>query len=379
MITNLKIRNFKCFGDLSLDFGKLTLLSGLNGMGKSTIIQALLLLRQSYQQGLLPNEGITLNGELANIGMSIDALYTDANEQKILIGLESNDDLYAEWTFDWERETEVLPLVSKKVNPKIFDINLFSNNFCYVAAERIGPRKFFEMSAFKVKKLGQIGTKGEYSMHFLSINQNEKIANIRVAHPKGEKNTLISQVEAWMQEIRPGTRINIEPHSKMDLLNLTFAFEHKRSVSPYFRSTNVGFGITYTLPILIALISAKPGSLVVLENPEAHLHPQGQAKLGELIALASSGGVQTIIESHSDHVLNGIRLATYLGKIEPNDIFFHFFEQDRQADDFKVNILSPKITRNGRIDKWPTGFFDVWDDYLEKFITPIDELKQSEG
>lgn len=83
MIARLSLRNFKCFSDQSLQFKPLTLLTGLNGTGKSSVLQALLLLRQSYQQGLLAEKGLALNGDLAHIGTARDALFEGAEEDII--------------------------------------------------------------------------------------------------------------------------------------------------------------------------------------------------------------------------------------------------------------------------------------------------------
>ena len=83
MIRFIRLENFKCFEKQEIELGALTLLSGLNGMGKSTILQALLLLRQSYQQGLLQKTGLSLNGDLVKIGSAQDALFEDAKEEKI--------------------------------------------------------------------------------------------------------------------------------------------------------------------------------------------------------------------------------------------------------------------------------------------------------
>src|SRR5690606_42119683 len=76
-----------------------------------------------------------------------------------------------------------------------------------------------------------------------------------------------------------------------------------------FKAENAGFGITYTLPLVTALLSSKPGALLIIENPESHIHPKGQAKLVELIALVAQNDVQIIIETHSDRVVNGIRVG----------------------------------------------------------------------
>src|SRR5436853_896359 len=83
MIHMLRLQNYKCFEDQSLEFGFLTLLSGLNGTGKSSVLQALLLLRQSYQQNLLQTIGLALNGDLIHIGTARDALFEGAKEDVI--------------------------------------------------------------------------------------------------------------------------------------------------------------------------------------------------------------------------------------------------------------------------------------------------------
>jgi len=371
IIQQLRLINFKCFDDQTIRFGKLTFLSGLNGMGKSTVLQSLLLLRQSYEQEFLPNKGLALNGELIRLGTARDVLFEGATDEEHLgFEIELSDESYAGWRFDYERQTDVLSLISEPVDINLFHTKLFSDEFQYIEAERTGPRRSFEMSNYKVQEHHQLGSKGEYSPYFLSVFGEEKIANENVAHPQAASLKIKDQLEGWMQEIRSGTRIHFHEYPGMDLLSLNFSFFHENLVSSEFRSTNVGFGITYTLPVILALISAKEGSLILLENPEAHLHPRGQAKLGELIALASSGGVQVVVETHSDHVLNGIRVAAYENKISPKDIVLHFFENAAKDDEILIDIVSPQIDHNGRIDRWPTGFFDVWDDYLEKLLTP---------
>lgn len=72
---------------------------------------------------------------------------------------------------------------------------------------------------------------------------------------------------------------------------------------------NVGFGISYSLHVITAILKAKDGDLIIIENPESHVHPRGQAELGKLIALAAINNIQIIIETHSDHIINGIRVA----------------------------------------------------------------------
>ena len=174
-----------------------------------------------------------------------------------------------------------------------------------------------------------------------------------------------------MGEVSPGTRIHLNLSNGMDIIGLQYSFVTGKQVSNKYRATNVGFGISYTLPIIVAVLSSGPGSLLLIENPEAHLHPKGQAKMGELLACAASCGVQVVVETHSDHVLNGMRLATYGGKINPDDIQLHFFQ--RREEDGQSQVISPRLDRDGRIDQWPDGFFDEWDKSLEALLEPRDE------
>lgn len=369
MIHHLHLKNFKRFEDQSLEFRALTLLSGLNGMGKSSVLQSLLLLRQSYQQGLLESTGLALNGDLANIGMAKDALYENAKEDKIEFELSFKDGTKALWQFDYDSKSDILGITSSSVSSDAYTSSLFGDNFQYLQAERLGPRTSFAMSDFQVRQHRQLGTTGEYTAHFLSIFRDLDIPNAFLSHPKAKSLNLLSQVEAWLGEISPGTKIHIVESPGMDLVSLQYSF----GLSKEYRATNVGFGITYTLPVITAILAAKPGSLLLLENPEAHLHPKGQAQMGNLLAQAAAQDVQIILETHSDHVLNGIRLAVHDGKLSPNFVQLHFFQRRESEGEFVSEVISPQINRRGKIDQWPDGFFDEWDNSLEALLAPIKE------
>ncbi|WP_017303702.1 AAA family ATPase [Spirulina subsalsa] len=369
MIKQLTLKNFKCFEQQAFDFKNLTLLSGLNSSGKSSIIHSLLLLRQSYQQNLLPHQGLALNGELVRIGTAQDALFEGATEDLISLELALNNGIVANWTFNYNKAVDVLELNAPVLDSKIYDYSLFDDSFQYLQAERIGSRTYLEISDFQVRQHKQLGSQGEYTAYFLSVYRSEKIASPVLKHPAQESLLLINQVEAWLGEISPGTRINVQASSQLDLVSLKYFY----GLSNPYRATNVGFGISYTLPIIVAILSAQPGSLILLENPEAHLHPKGQAKMGELLALDASCGIQIVVETHSDHVLNGLRLAVYHGKLSPDDVQLHYLERFERRGESKTKVISPHIDKQGRIDEWPDGFFDEWDKSLEALLTPLGE------
>lgn len=367
MITAIELTNFKCFEKQQVLLKPLTLLAGLNSSGKSTIIQALLLLRQSYLENLLPDIGLTLNGKLAQLGTAKDVLFEEADTDEI--GFELNDNLPANLKvrFAYREESDVLAVNGCELEGDIWKTSLFKDEFQYLRAERIGPRTSFGMSDYEVRHHHQMGSSGEFATHFLSLFGSETVQLHGLRHPMAASNTLQSQVEAWMTEISPGVRLNVKRHSEMDLMtfSVTYSLGHQVASAEY-RPTNVGFGVTYALPIVVAVLSAHPGSLVIVENPEAHLHPRGQVKVGELLSLASAAGVQILLETHSDHVLNGIRLAVHDRKTDPANVALYHSKWEPGGKSPSLALLS--VGRDGRLSEWPEGFFDEIERSLDQLL-----------
>jgi len=366
MIESLTIKNFKCFENQSFEFGNLTLLSGLNGTGKSSVFQSLLLLRQSNQQRILEN-GLLLNGDLVKLGTAKDIFYEKASDYIFGFDIKFSGNHNASWQFNYDSETDIPRLISKNVSKNIYNNNLFTDSFHYLTAERIGPRTSFAASDYFVNQHKQIGISGEYTSHFLSLFEEQDIENEK-GHPKEKRLELKPQVVAWLDEISPGVQIETIEYKDMDLVSLRYAFIIGDQKSNFYRSTNVGFGITYTLPIVVALLASKQNALILLENPEAHLHPKGQFTMGELIARTARCGVQVIVETHSDHILNGIRVAVHDKKLEPSQLRIYFLDRNKEKGQMCSKVIALKIDKDGRIDKWPDGFFDEWDKSLERLI-----------
>jgi predicted ATPase len=132
----------------------------------------------------------------------------------------------------------------------------------------------------------------------------------------------------------------------------------------FHRPIHVGFGLTQVLPIIIAALSAIEGSILLIENPEVHLHPGGQALMGQFLADVARAGVQVMVETHSDHVLNGIRRAVKGRRLEPEQVAIHFF---RMRSKELPQVLSPQLDSSGNIDIWPDGFFDQFDKDMNHF------------
>jgi predicted ATPase len=291
MLSKLTLVNFKCFEEETFDFRKLTMLTGLNSTGKSTVLQAMLLLRQSYEDRILQSEGLTLDGPLVQLGTARDVLFEGAKEEVIGFSLKWEDGVEANFSFLYDPLAGVLTVASRKPDSAFAEETLFADNFHYLEAERMGPRPSFDMSDFEVHRHRQLGTSGEYTAHFMTSFGSELLVEGSMHHQAANSNNLRDETEAWMSEISPGLRLHFTSHRSMDLVNLGVSFSSAGAVSSNeYRTANVGFGITYTLPIVVSLLSSKSGSLVLLENPEAHLHPRAQSKIGELIARAAAAG-----------------------------------------------------------------------------------------
>ncbi len=372
MIKQLHLKNFKCFESQMIGLNNLTVLTGLNGMGKSSVLQALLVLRQSFLKNLLPTTGLGLNGDFVQMGTAKDVLYEYAHEDELEIGITWDDAFTAKFVLRYVPEADVLRIISSDMGDEVFKRMPFNDLHHYLRAERLGPRTVNEVSDYEVRQHRQIGPAGEYTEHFLQMYGTDKIKYSQLLRSHTIPNDLQSQVQAWLSEISPGTTIHLEMYPKLDRVTLQYSFLTGEQRSNPYRATSVGFGITYALPIIVAILSSKIGGIVLLENPEAHIHPRGQSIIGELMGRAARAGIQIIVETHSDHILNGIRVAIREGIVDPADVAIHYFTRMEEKGRVYCKIETPNVDKDGRLDIWPEGFFDEWDKNLERLITPRD-------
>ena len=166
MLKNIYLENFKCFDEIHLELSKLNVLSGINSMGKSTIIQSLLLLRKAYENNSI-NEYLQLNGELVNLGTGYDVLNRNSNNETIKFSINYNNEFFS-WEYQYEKDSSIQKV---KNNPTILpdilsNINLFSDRFEYISADRIGPRRYYEVDD-SVQSINRIGYRGEYFPDYL--------------------------------------------------------------------------------------------------------------------------------------------------------------------------------------------------------------------
>ena len=387
MLQKIELTNFKCFDSLELTCAPVTLLCGLNGMGKSSVLQALLVLRQSAVSGELDQGHLVLSGELASLGTGRDVLFEGAESD--VVAFELHDSTASEsccLAFDYARgadqlSADLVAVSDNLVRPQIEravcrgipplggrwrEIPPLGGHLVYLGAERLGPRKLYDRSEVFARH-GNLGTRGEYAWNYLYARQSETMASADPRCPEHSAGRqMLDVVDHWLQEVTPGAHVGLSDIQDADSVIAGFSFERPDDVaSRWYRTTNVGFGLSYTLPVLMALL-APSGSLCLIENPEAHLHPRGQTRLAELAVRASLAGVQVIAETHSDHFMDGVRIAVRNGLIRPEDVAFHYFERDGG----RTIVSSPCIAADGRLSEWPAGFFDQHEDNLIKLLGP---------
>ncbi len=365
MITQLGIKNFKSHRETSLSLSRLNILSGLNGVGKSSILQSLLLLRQSYMKNRL-HEGVDLNKPLCNIGLAVDALYQYAQNDIICFEIESNQQIETDWQFHCSNlESTFIGLDNKPDMTKLSQLSLFNNNFQYLSAARLGPQENYPKDSYSVEKCRQISSelgKCELTAHFLHYyGKKEKINFENLKYPKSQFDDLSFQTDAWCNEISHNINVIVKDNKTSFEIKYQFNLENNQFPTNEFKSDNVGFGISYALPIIVAVLSADKDSILLIENPESHLHPQGQAKLAELMALAAHNGVQILLETHSDHIINGTLVAIKKFQTEQKGISnenVRIFYFDRDESTHATQTIQIPVSEDGHIKKAPKGFFD---------------------
>ena len=229
----------------------------------------------------------------------------------------------------------------------------------YLHAERVGPRDTLAVDSVPGDDLN-VGVRGEFTAQVLEAHalagRRRKVRE-PLWHPRTEDGLadLGKQAELWMGDIAPG--IELRALTLPDTNMSAMRFKRAGVATEWLRPPNTGFGISYALPIIVAGLLAPTGSMLLVENPEAHLHPAGQSRIGRFLATLAAAGVQVIAETHSDHVLNGVRLAAVDAKhplLHDQIIVQYFHGQDEAAE----RARAIDVTAKGGLSSWPAGFFD---------------------
>lgn len=353
MIKRLQVENFKCFSDLTtIPLSQITICTGMNSVGKSTLIQALLLLRQTYEilnndDNLSKKNKILLNTGAIKLG-SVDQIMLTKKDLFL-----SADSFWVKYASGKDKLS--LELKYTEDIKKLSDFHGFitSPNFYYLNAERLGPRNYQEMLSHNNL---HCGFHGEYTFDVIQKNPLEDVRQLRRFLIDSDKKVaeLEKQIEYWMGYIVNGVEVkfNSDYSTQLAQMKVRQAALDTQFNSPY----NFGFGISYVLPIITTGLIAQPNSIVIVENPEAHLHPAGQSRIGEFLAQMSCDKLQIIIETHSEHVINGIRKYALRNGMQSEDLCINYFNINKETNKHEVN----RLNLNERMDilSWAEGFFD---------------------
>lgn len=376
MIKEVTLINYKCFQQQKFELSNINLFFGLNGRGKSSVLQSILLMGQSVLEtnslmDLIVSSNFLTLGDFNDIKSNLSdekfvkfQFKTDVekmenfsfeymNNPKLLDrgllkefelnGIKSSEELIS------DGGTASLSSDNKSINYKDDSriLNIFKN-IHYISADRIGPRLY--VNKFGVGNLDKTGSKGENSINILSSYSGKLNEIFFIDQEKPQDLTELCQI--WLNYIFDGARIKINNDSE-SVLALKI---NSRNNEKLYKSVNVGFGYSYVLSIVLTCLLSKENDILIFENPEAHLHPKAQSRLTHLFARLVENKVQLFIESHSEHILNGLRvtLANKNSKINQDMISSYFFDENFQVE--KLNI-----DQKGFISNWPKDFFDQTD------------------
>jgi predicted ATPase len=381
-LKTIKLKNFKSFENLELELSGLNILAGANSVGKSTVIQSLLLMKQNKNniRSTPPfngnDEGFELdrfdvNGELVSLGNEDGLIYIDAQDDEI--GLAISGDKFS---LLLSKETKgAWQVLTRKSDMKKRETDWISRSFMmhretvpdfsYLSTNRAPPLIIYPLSDYNIAN-HSIGIYGQFTAHYLAVNKASPLTIKALKHPGSRTDLLLENVSHWLAQISENVDVTAKVLPEANQAAITYSYSYGNKKSREITPLNVGFGVTHVLPVVTLLLMAKPGETIIIENPEAHLHPKGQANLAKLISLVAAHGVQVIIETHSDHILNGVRVATKEGIIKPEQSKVFFFQH--KQDSLACMATEITIEADGSVNQWPKGFFDEWDNQLDKLL-----------
>lgn len=385
MITKLRLANFKSFNEeRTFHLKKINVFTGYNGRGKSTVLQSLLLLSQSViSKGSF--EKLHLNGDWISLGDFDEIWNTEANDNintriRLNTDISNCNDVNLEFTVSSDDKVAQLcacvidgkdlfsstgmVLAEESVGSQKKTLqsmptsltNLFKD-FHFISANRCGPIKYVDK--LEIPDYHRVGKNGDLTINTLA---SCKVESNMIIH-KGDRSPkdLTEAASRWIAYIMDGGDLQVRGDKKESSV-LSVDFTNPVS-GKHHRAENVGFGYSYILSIVVTALVAKQGSTVIIENPEAHLHPKAQSRITHLLTRLAERGVQVMLETHSEHILNGFRLCALKDNfdISNEDLSIYFFDTDYSST--QLDILP-----NGRISNWPTGFFDQQENDLAEIM-----------
>lgn len=374
MLTQITLERFKCFNRLYMPLKPLTLIAGTNGAGKSSIIQGLLLLRQSCKDKDYDwKKKVVINGGLVDLEDAGKLLYINAegDSSDIVLRIENDDTDEIAFNISPKQEkTTASCSVEGDLDKAKNEWSLFSDDFVYLYADREQPRSKYIMTS-ETRLDSRLGNRSASNAAFLlasEVNNNKDIRIPNLKHESAMDSTILRNVSAWISYIMGGNvSLTAKETEKDKEARLEYSIFNNSGVEQQLSPLNMPFGHSYVLPIILAVLTAPSGSMILVENPESHLHPGAQLRMGEFLSIAAACGIQIIIETHSDHLMNGIRLSCRKRIISPEIIEMDLIGLDT---DGYTHIRRPiQLNPDGTVKNLVPGFFDEWEKALTSLIS----------
>jgi predicted ATPase len=249
-------------------------------------------------------------------------------------------------------------------------------HFFYVGPLRDYPKRTYQWSGDTPE---DVGHKGEYAIAAILAAQAQGRQLNRGA--KKRKQSFPEFIAGWLKDLGIIHSFSVSPlaegRKEYEVLVKTHAGASEVKI------TDVGFGVSQVLPALVAAFYCPPNSVVWMEQPEIHLHPQIQAELADVFISAVKArengrdrNVQMIVESHSEHFLNRLQRRIAEGELAPEDVAIYFCKRSGAA----VDIEPLQVNLFGDIENWPDNFFgDEMADITARTVAAMERRQREQG
>lgn len=324
MIKNIKINGFKNLDKVDFNIKPLTIVTGKNSTGKSSLLQAVLLMQSPSDVTIFYQDYINNDFDLSR------NKYTNAKLIDISIEYDGNIQRRV-WTED------SLEISGLEYAPRL-EKDLF-----YLSANRTGINDNAKIIPSLIS-----GPFGEALTGYLELYKSEVVDEELVKDFNSK--TLSTQLNYWLSYIMG---IPMEMSTEKRSAN-NVEVTYKSDGIPGILPRQLGAGIGYIAKILILCLRSKRNDVILIENPEIHLYPLAQSKLAEFLTFIAANGRQVIIETHSNDIITKIRHCVYKGLIPERDVVLFY------KDSITEPFLELNVDRNGGFDKkFPSSFFDA--------------------
>lgn len=332
MIQKIKIENYKCIDKCEFDLKPLTIITGLNSTGKSTLLQA-----------ILQPEASQVNSKKDIISTSFDVIKCKYIKQ----GTVQISTIYE----NGEKNVSIfLPKPNGVLRESSITVDdhlpLYGKGLYYLSANRIIDNT---IPGAHPDNEGRWDFSNGLSI-FSCYEMEKSLPVFENLRKSPISDTLQGQVNYWLENIT-GQQIELVSEKVTEELII---LKYNSDGIPDILPSNLGTGVTYLAEVLIACLRAKMGDVILIENPEIHLHPQAQAKLGEFFAFIAKAGIQVIVETHCEHMINRVQYEVYKKKLSHKDVAI--FYKDSIRGPFQVIPLKDS---GFFAVEFPEGFYDA--------------------